>query len=238
VALIVLLAQVGSYVPAAAASIGIVDRIFTRVGAQEDIASGQSTFLVEMLETANILHNASPRSLVILDEIGRGTSTYDGLAIARAVVEYLHNRPELAAKTLFATHYHELVELASFLPRVKNYNVAVSEEGGRVVFLRKIVPGGSDRSYGVHVAELAGLPKAVVQRAWDVLAALEATHDGRSAPSGAKRRSPPTEQLPLFAPGAPILEELAGLDVDSLTPLQAITKLYELRERAKNPPGC
>ncbi len=237
VALIVLLAQVGSYVPASSASIGIVDRIFTRVGAQEDIASGQSTFLVEMLETANILHNASPRSLVILDEIGRGTSTYDGLAIARAVVEYLHNRPELAAKTLFATHYHELVELASFLPRVKNYNVAVSEEGGRVVFLRKIVPGGSDRSYGVHVAELAGLPKAVIQRAWDVLAALEATHDGRSAPSGAKRRSPPAEQLSLFAPGAPILEELAGLDVDSLTPLQAITKLYELRERAKNPPG-
>jgi DNA mismatch repair protein MutS len=236
VALIVLMAQVGSYVPAASATIGIVDRIFTRVGAQEDIASGQSTFLVEMLETANILHNATPRSLVVLDEIGRGTSTYDGLAIARAVVEYLHSRPELAAKTLFATHYHEMVEMASVLPRVKNYNVAVSEEGGRVVFLRKIVPGGSDRSYGVHVAELAGLPKAVVQRAWDVLADLEATHDGRGTPSRASRRGPPPEQLPLLSPGAPILEELLSLDVDSLTPLQAITKLYELRERAKNPP--
>jgi DNA mismatch repair protein MutS len=237
VALIVLMAQVGSYVPAASATIGIVDRIFTRVGAQEDIASGQSTFLVEMLETANILHNATPRSFIVLDEIGRGTSTYDGLAIAQAVVEYLHSRSELAAKTLFATHYHEMVEMASVLPRVKNYNVAVSEEGGRVVFLRKIVPGGSDRSYGVHVAELAGLPKAVVQRAWDVLADLEATHDGRGAPPRASRRGPPPEQLPLLTPGAPILEELVALDVDSLTPLQAITKLYELRERAKNPPA-
>jgi DNA mismatch repair protein MutS len=235
VALIVLLAQVGSYVPASSARVGLVDRIFTRVGAQEDLARGESTFMVEMLETASILHNATPRSLVILDEIGRGTSTYDGLAIARAVVEYLHSHAERAAKTLFATHYHELVELATFLPRVKNYNVAVTEEGGRVVFLRKIVPGGSDRSYGIHVAELAGLPRAVVQRAAEVLNSLEAAHDGRTASPGrgrARRRSP-AEQLPLFGPRSPLLEELAALDVDSLTPLQAITKLYELKERAR-----
>jgi DNA mismatch repair protein MutS len=192
--------------------------------------------MVEMLETASILHNATPRSLVILDEIGRGTSTYDGLAIARAVVEYLHSHAERAAKTLFATHYHELVELATFLPRVKNYNVAVTEEGGRVVFLRKIVPGGSDRSYGIHVAELAGLPRAVVQRAAQVLSSLEAAHDGRTASAGRgrPRRRSPAEQLPLFGPRSPLLEELAALDVDSLTPLQAITKLYELKERARD----
>ena len=234
VALIVLLAQVGSYVPASFARIGLVDRIFTRIGAQEDLARGESTFMVEMLETASILHNATPRSLIILDEIGRGTSTYDGLAIARAVVEYLHSHADRAAKTLFATHYHELVELAAFLPRVKNHNVAVTEEGGRVVFLRKIVPGGSDRSYGIHVAELAGLPRAVIQRAAEVLSVLEASHDGRAAPSRGRRRQP-AEQLPLFAGPSPLLEELAGLDVDSLTPLQAITKLYELRERARKP---
>ena len=237
VALIVLMAQVGSYVPAASARIGLVDRIFTRVGAQEDIASGRSTFMVEMLETANILHNATPRSLVILDEIGRGTSTYDGLAIARAVVEFLHNRAERAAKTLFATHYHELVEMAQTLPRVKNCNVAVSEEGGKVVFLHKILPGGADKSYGIHVAELAGLPKAVVQRARDVLAALESWSDGRghlSVAAGRRERPPaPAEQIPLFAPKPPLLAELAELDVDAMTPLEAITRLYELREKAR-----
>jgi DNA mismatch repair protein MutS len=231
VALIVLLAQVGSFVPASSARIGLVDRIFTRVGAQDDLASGQSTFLVEMLETANILHNATPRSLVVLDEIGRGTSTYDGMAIARAVVEYLHNKPELAAKTLFATHYHELVELAHRLPRVRNENVAVADEDGRVVFLHKIVPGGADKSYGVHVAELAGLPKPVVQRAREVLAELEQRADGRSA----RRRAPGAapEQLPLAATRPPLLDELAALEVDALTPLEALTKLYELRERAR-----
>jgi DNA mismatch repair protein MutS len=237
VALIVLMAQIGGYVPAASARIGLVDRIFTRVGAQEDIASGRSTFMVEMLETANILHNATPRSLIILDEIGRGTSTYDGLAIARAVVEYLHNRAERAAKTLFATHYHELVEVAQSLPRVKNYNVAVSEEGGRVVFLHKILPGGADKSYGIHVAELAGLPKAVVRRARDVLAVLESWSDGRGRLSVAAGRReghpPPAEQIPLFAPKPPLLSELAELDVDAMTPLEAITRLYELREKAR-----
>ncbi|MFQ5827464.1 MAG: DNA mismatch repair protein MutS, partial [Dehalococcoidia bacterium] len=157
VALIVLLAQMGSFVPADSAHIGLVDRIFTRVGLMDDIAAGQSTFMIEMVETANILNNATPRSLIILDEIGRGTSTYDGISIARAVAEYIHNSPRLGAKTLFATHYHEMVGLALYLPRVKNFNVAVMEEGGEVVFLHKIVPGGADRSYGIHVAKLAGL---------------------------------------------------------------------------------
>ena len=232
VAVIVLMAQIGSYVPASAARIGVVDRIFTRVGAGDDLTSGQSTFMVEMTETSAILHNATSRSLIILDEIGRGTSTYDGMAIARAVVEYLHNRPGMAAKTLFATHYHELTELAGHLPRVRNYNVAVAEEQGRIVFLRRIVAGGADRSYGVHVAELAGLPKAVVQRAREVLLELESESDG----AGRRGRGPAAPQLSLFASTPPddgLRRELAELDVDSLTPLEAMTRLYELRERAK-----
>ncbi|MGH8631326.1 MAG: DNA mismatch repair protein MutS, partial [Burkholderiales bacterium] len=230
VALIVLMAQVGSFVPAREARIGIVDRIFSRVGALDDIAAGRSTFMVEMVETAMILHNATPRSLLIFDEIGRGTSTYDGMAIARAVVEFIHNRPEAAAKTLFATHYHELVELASFLPRVRNYNVAVAEEGGQVVFLHRILPGGADRSYGVHVAQLAGLPQPVVVRAQELLMELETSRPGRRA---SPQRTEASPQLPLFAPEDGLRRELAGLDVDSMTPLQAITKLYELAERAR-----
>jgi DNA mismatch repair protein MutS len=232
VALIALMAQVGSYVPAATAKIGIVDRCFTRVGAQDDLASGQSTFLVEMLETANILHNATPRSLVILDEIGRGTSTYDGMAIARAVVEYLHNRPEVAAKTLFATHYHELVELAHVLPRVRNENVAVADDGSRIVFLHKIVAGGADKSYGVHVAELAGLPKPVVQRAREVLAELEQRVDGKK--TAGRTPSAPIEQLALLPSRPALLDALAALEVDGMTPLDAMTKLYELREAARD----
>jgi DNA mismatch repair protein MutS len=232
VALIALMAQTGSYVPAASARIGIVDRIFTRVGAQDDLASGQSTFMVEMLEAANILHNATPRSLVILDEIGRGTSTYDGMAIARAVVEYLHNKPEVAAKTLFATHYHELVELAHHLPRVRNENVAVADDDGRIVFLHKIVPGGADKSYGVHVAELAGLPKAVVQRARELLIELEKP-DPTPGPSPKRGGGKPAEQLSLLPSRPPLLDELAALDVDSMSPLDALTKLYEIRERAR-----
>jgi DNA mismatch repair protein MutS len=231
-AVIALMAQIGSFVPAASARIGFVDRIFTRVGAGDDLTSGQSTFMVEMIETSAILHNATARSLIILDEIGRGTSTYDGMAIARSVVEYLHNRPDARAKTLFATHYHELVELADHLPRVRNMNVAVAEEHGRIVFLRRIVPGGADRSYGVHVAELAGLPKAVVQRAREVLRELE---DGGSA---ARAASMP--QLSLFASTPPddgLRRELASLDVDAMSPLEAMTRLYELRERARDAAG-
>jgi DNA mismatch repair protein MutS len=234
-ALIVLLAQIGSFVPAAEARIGVVDRIFTRVGALDDIAAGQSTFLVEMLETAGILHNATRRSLLLFDEIGRGTSTYDGMAIARAVVEFLHHRPEVAAKTLFATHYHELVELASFLPRVKNYNVVVTEEEGRVVFLHRILPGGADRSYGIHVAQLAGMPRPVIQRAQEVLSELEEGRKDRGDPS--PRRSPLRRstaiQFSFLGANHALLEELASLDIDGLTPLQAITKLYELREKAR-----
>ncbi len=236
VALIVLLAQIGSFVPAASATIGLVDRIFTRIGAREDLPAGQSTFMVEMVETANILNNATPRSLIILDEIGRGTSTYDGLAIARAVAEYIHSYPKLGAKTLFATHYHELVELASFLPRVKNFNVAVSERGGEVTFLYKIVPGGVDKSYGIHVGKLAGLPKSVVHRAQEVLDELEeGSRNLAEKPQKAKRRPkyPSPIQIPLLGPKSPLIEELEKLDIDSMTPLEAITRLYELQKKAR-----
>jgi len=234
VALIVLLAQVGSFVPADSASIGLVDRIFTRVGLQDDLVTGQSTFMVEMVETANILNNATPRSLIILDEIGRGTSTYDGLSIARAVAEYIHNHPRLGAKTLFATHYHELVELASTLPRARNFNVAVAEEGGQVIFLRKIVPGGADKSYGIHVAQLAGLPRSVVNRAQEVLGELEggAVEPVRKEGRG-RRRGPAPQQLPLFGMKSELVEELARLDINSMTPLEALTRLYELQKRAR-----
>jgi DNA mismatch repair protein MutS len=231
VAIIVLLAQIGSFVPVDEATIGLVDRIFTRIGAREDLASGQSTFMVEMVETAGILNNATPRSLLILDEIGRGTSTYDGLSIARAVAEYIHNHPRLGAKTLFATHYHEMVALADYLPRVKNYNVAVKEEKGEVIFLRKIVPGGVDKSYGIHVGKLAGLPKSVVHRAQEILDELEG--DGKTVKPSVKSRPQPITQMPLFAEKSPVLTELSNLEIDSLTPLEALTKLYELQKQAK-----
>lgn len=236
VALIVLMAQIGSFVPAESASIGLVDRIFTRVGLQDDLATGQSTFMVEMVETANILHHATTRSLVILDEIGRGTSTYDGLAIARSVVEHLHNAPLLGCRTLFATHYHELTELASVLPRIRNFNVAVSEQDGEVTFLHRIVPGAADRSYGVHVAKLAGLPRSIVKRAWEVLESLENNgHRPRTTGHGLKRRprkrSDP--QMALFGAPESLMEELLRIDVSSITPLESITRLYELQKRAR-----
>jgi DNA mismatch repair protein MutS len=229
VALIILLAQIGSFVPADSATIGIADRIFTRIGAQEDLAAGQSTFMVEMTEAANILNNATSRSFIILDEIGRGTSTYDGLSIAWAVIEFIHNHPELGAKTIFATHYHELVDLAGILPRVKNFNVAVAEEGDRVVFLHKIVSGGSDRSYGIHVARLAGLPKSVIVRAEEVLADLE-SHDSKRSKVSPRKAS---LQIPLFSGGSLLADEINSLDIDSMSPLEAITKLYELKRMAK-----
>ena len=231
VALIVLLAQIGSFVPAESAEIGLVDRIFTRVGAQDEISAGQSTFMVEMVEAANILNHATGRSLLILDEIGRGTSTYDGISIAWAMVEYIHNHPRLQSKTLFATHYHELVELARFLPRVRNYNVAVAEEGDRVVFLRRIVPGGADRSYGIHVAQLAGLPKPVIRRAEEILKNLE--QEVQRSPAGSvPRRVAQGQQLPLFPASHPVLDELKALDVSAMSPLEAINKLFELQEKA------
>jgi DNA mismatch repair protein MutS len=226
VALIVLMAQIGSFVPADRARIGLVDRIFTRIGAQDEIHAGQSTFMVEMVETANILHNATDRSLLILDEIGRGTSTYDGVSIAWAVVEYIHNHPQLRAKTLFATHYHELTQLADLLPGVRNYNVAVSEADGNVVFLHKVVPGGADRSYGIHVAQLAGLPKPVVQRADEILRQLEAS-------SGKAVRIDPQSprQMALFPETNPLLDELKELDVNAVSPIEALNKLYEWQRR-------
>ncbi|MEW5869953.1 MAG: DNA mismatch repair protein MutS [Chloroflexota bacterium] len=226
VALIVLLAQIGSFVPAGSARVGLVDRIFTRIGAQDEIHAGQSTFMVEMVETANILHHATPRSLLVLDEIGRGTSTYDGVSIAWAVVEYVHNHPRLRAKTLFATHYHELTQLADLLPGVRNYNVAVSEADGQVVFLHKIVPGGADRSYGIHVGQLAGLPRPVVQRASEILRQLEAS-------SGKAVRVNPLapRQLALFPETNPLLDELKSIDVNGLSPIEALNKLFEWQRK-------
>ncbi|MBN1855417.1 MAG: DNA mismatch repair protein MutS [Dehalococcoidia bacterium] len=236
VALIVLMAQIGSFVPATSARVGLVDRIFTRVGAQEDLASGQSTFMVEMIETANILHHAGPRSLLVLDEIGRGTSTYDGISIAWAVAEYIHNHPSLGARTVFATHYHELVQLAERLPRVKNFNVAVVEEQGKVRLLHRIASGGADKSYGIHVAKLAGLPRAVVSRAQDVLDTLEVSSRGRTTSmSGAKVET--GAQMSLFGADRELTEDMAKVDVDSMTPLEAIGTLYELRDRARRTIG-
>ncbi len=231
-ALITLLAQMGSFVPAESARIGLVDRIFTRIGAQDELHAGQSTFLVEMVETANILHHATSRSLLILDEIGRGTSTYDGISLAWAIVEFLHNHPRLRARTLFATHYHELIRLAGLLPGVRNYNVAVAEEGGTVVFLHKIVPGGADKSYGIHVAQLAGLPRPVIHRAEEVMAQLEEASE-RPAVGSAARDSiqTPVQQMALFPETNPILKELRGMDIASMTPLEALSKLFEWQKR-------
>lgn len=222
-AVIVLLAQCGSFVPADSAVVGLVDRIFTRVGAHDDITAGMSTFMVEMTETANILNHATRSSLVILDEVGRGTSTYDGLSIAQAVVEYMHDSPRLGCRTLFATHYHELTALAERLPRVRNERVEVLEEGETVRFLHHVVPGGADRSYGIHVAALAGLPSGVIARARQVLAELE-----RQRPL-----EPPEQQLglPMEMAPDPLRKELEEIQPDTLSPLEALQKLYELRSR-------
>jgi len=230
-ALLVILAQMGSFVPARSARIGVVDRILTRVGAQDNLARGQSTFLVEMVETASILHNATERTLVLLDEVGRGTSTFDGLAIAWAVTEELHDRGR-GAKVLFATHYHELTALADRLPRVRNFHVAVKEWNDEIIFLHKVGPGGTDRSYGIQVARLAGLPKAVIARAREILADLS-ENPGALVPGQAE----PTPQLGLFPHTAdPVLKELGALDVGSLTPLQALNLLAEWQQRLKAQP--
>ncbi len=235
VALIVLLAQIGSFVPADEARIGLVDRIFTRIGAQDEISAGQSTFMVEMVEAAYILNHATSRSLLILDEIGRGTSTYDGISIAWSMVEYIHNHPRLGAKTLFATHYHELTDLERILPRVRNYNVAVSEQGDRVVFLHHIVPGGADKSYGIHVAQLAGMPRPVVHRAQEILAELEQEAvETMPARAGSKKARAKIEvlQLPLFGAPSPVVNELKRLDVNAMSPIEALTRLFELHKMA------
>ena len=246
-ALIVLMAQMGSFVPAKAARIGVVDKIFTRVGASDNLAEGESTFMVEMLESASILNNISPRSLVLLDEIGRGTSTYDGISIAWAMVEYLHNNGLGAAKTLFATHYHELNEIENMLPRVKNYHVTVKEVDNNIVFLRKLVRGGTEHSFGIHVARMAGMPRSIVSRAEAILGNLEKVYgSGEIVPSGAikergKKRAVAASaietkdniQLSMFQLDDPVLvairDQIKGLDINSLTPLEALNKLNEIK---------
>ena len=237
VGLIVILAQMGGFVPADAARIGVVDRLFTRVGASDNLAAGESTFLTEMNETANILNNATPRSLLLLDEIGRGTSTFDGLSIAWAVAEYIHNTTKVAAKTLFATHYHELTELEMILPRVRNYNVAVREWGDQVVFLRKIVRGGCDHSYGIQVAKLAGLPDKVIERAKEILGNLEEQAlDAKDEPKIAHHRpnAIPVQQMSLFEELEKSLRaELQEIDPNHLTPLEALNKLDQLKQIAQ-----
>ena len=227
VALIVLMAQMGSFVPARSARIGLVDRVFTRIGASDDLASGQSTFMVEMTEVANILRHATSRSLLILDEIGRGTSTYDGMAIARAVLEYVANPKRLGAKTLFATHYHELSAIEGELPNVKNYNIAVKKRGEQMIFLRKIVPGATDDSYGVEVARLAGLPNAVISRARELLKELET----REGPAPRALREEPDDQISMLDLRAQqVCQVLSALTPETLTPIEAMNELYKLKK--------
>jgi DNA mismatch repair protein MutS len=234
-ALIVLMAQTGCFVPAKAAKIGIVDKIFTRVGASDNISLGESTFMVEMNETASILNNLSDRSLILLDEIGRGTSTYDGISIAWAMVEYLHEN-RMRAKTLFATHYHELNEMENSFPRVKNYNVSIKEMNNKVIFLRKLKKGGSEHSFGIHVAKMAGMPKSVVKRADEILKELEQSHDKQKLTKPIADIAGHREglQLSIFQLDDPVLkqirDEILELDIDNLTPVEALNKLYNIKK--------
>jgi DNA mismatch repair protein MutS len=243
-ALIVLMAQMGSFVPAESAVIGIVDRIFTRVGASDNISSGESTFMVEMNETASILNNLSERSLVLLDEIGRGTSTYDGISIAWAIAEFLHDHPRFRAKTLFATHYHELNEMTNYFKRIRNYHVSVKEHNNKVIFLRKLKEGGSEHSFGIHVARMAGMPNKVVERAGKILLRLEQQHEkelvpeGKEVISGTKIGQGGVDddfQLSFFQLNDPVLEsireELLNIEINNLTPVEALLKLNEIKKK-------
>jgi len=235
VALIVLLGQIGSFVPAREARIGAVDRIFTRVGATDELARGQSTFMVEMVEAANIINNATHRSLIVLDEVGRGTSTFDGISIAWAIAEYIHNR--IDARTLFATHYHELTELSEHFPKIQNYNIAVKEWQDQIIFLRRILPGGTDKSYGVHVARLAGLPGSIIERAKILLSNLEEHVLSISSHGDQEGPKPKLAQLSLFRSAAEsrILEELRNIEPEALTPLEAMSTIADLKRRALLP---
>lgn len=232
-ALIVLMAQMGSFVPASAASIGLVDKVFTRVGASDNLSRGESTFMVEMTETASILNNLSDRSLVLMDEIGRGTSTYDGVSIAWAIAEYLHTHPDFKAKTLFATHYHELNQLAEDFPRIKNFNVAVKEVDNKIIFLRKLKPGGSEHSFGIHVAQIAGMPQLIVLRASEIMQHLEKDHLTEKRDQKVKEMPKNNFQLSIFEPNDPRTEELKEklslLDINTLSPIEALLKLNELK---------
>jgi DNA mismatch repair protein MutS len=234
-ALIVLMAQVGAYVPATSAEIGWVDKIFTRVGASDNLSQGESTFMVEMNETASILHNITNRSLVLLDEIGRGTSTYDGISIAWAIAEYLHQHPKYNPKTLFATHYHELNDMAVQFHRVKNYNVSIKEMGNTILFLRKLVPGGSEHSFGIHVARMAGMPVQVLNKAEEVLKKLEYNHDlNNDNKTATISRESGEMQLSIFQLDDPLLmqirDEIVDTDINSLTPVEALIKLNEIKK--------
>jgi DNA mismatch repair protein MutS len=238
-ALITLLAQIGCFVPADSAHIGLVDKIFTRVGASDNISAGESTFMVEMTEASNILNNLSERSLVLFDELGRGTSTYDGMSIAWAIVEYIHEFSKGRARTLFATHYHELNEMEKSFPRIKNFNVSVHEKEGRVIFLRKLLPGGSEHSFGIHVAKLAGMPKSIVKRSEQILAQLEASN-GKGEIKGVAADIADTRegmQLNFFQLDDPVLsqirDEILNIDVNNLTPLEALNKLNDIKKIVK-----
>ena len=235
-ALIVLLAQMGSFVPATSARIGLVDKIFTRVGASDNISSGESTFMVEMNETASILNNVSSRSLVLLDEIGRGTSTYDGISIAWAITEFLHDHPISRAKVMFATHYHELNEMEASFARIKNYHVTVKEVGNKVVFLRKLKRGGSNHSFGIHVAAMAGMPRKVVERAEKLLTMLEKSHTGDQVDKAALKPEEPM-QLSFIQLDDPLLlqikEDILNTNIDTLTPVEALMKLNEIKKLLK-----
>ena len=234
--LIQIMAQIGSFVPASSARLGMCDRVFTRVGASDNLAGGQSTFMVEMNETAAIIHGATERSLILLDEIGRGTSTYDGVSIAWAVTEHIHDH--VGAKAIFATHYHELTQLGDLLDRVRNLNVAVREAGERIVFLRRLEEGGADRSYGIHVARLAGLPGGVIERAWQLLSELEGAHAGgnaglgRQGSTGGESAGGGAKQMSFFEVPHPAVERLCELEPDTMTPIDALNVLYSLRSLA------
>jgi DNA mismatch repair protein MutS len=235
-ALIVLMAQMGSFVPAAGADIGYVDKIFTRVGASDNISMGESTFMVEMTETASILNNLSDRSLILLDEIGRGTSTYDGISIAWAMVEFLHGHSKFKPKTMFATHYHELNAMENSFERVKNYNISIKELDDRVIFLRKLVRGGSEHSFGIHVARMAGMPKSLVSRANEVLTELENSHDEKTPTRPVTGIAEKREglQLSFFQLDDPVLkqirDEIRRVDINNLTPIEALNKLNEIKK--------
>jgi DNA mismatch repair protein MutS len=236
-ALITLLAQMGSFVPAESARIGVVDKIFTRVGASDNISVGESTFMVEMSEAANIMNNITERSLVLFDELGRGTSTYDGISIAWSIVEYLHENPTAPARTLFATHYHELNEMEELYPRVKNFNVSVKESSNKVIFLRKLMRGGSEHSFGIHVARMAGMPRSIVDRSEVVLKQLERNHANGSAAEAVQQMSDTmasgNTQLSFFQLDDPVLmqirDELLQVDINNLTPMEALNKLDTLK---------
>ena len=235
-ALIAIMAQMGSFVPADSARIGVTDRIFTRVGASDNISAGESTFMVEMTEASSIINNLSPRALVLFDELGRGTSTYDGISIAWAIIEYIHENARAHSRTLFATHYHELNEMERLFPRVKNFNVSVREADGKVIFLRKLVPGGSEHSFGIHVARIAGMVPSVVRRAEQVLKELEQNNsgDGISRPQTETIANSGSHQLSFFQLDDPVLsqvrDEILNIDVNSLTPIEALNKLNDIKK--------